>query len=69
MNRDGRGAVGEGMRPLTKQEIDRRIAHLVDEVAEATLPSSEGNGDTATRPRWIAADDLVRRLQRFMVYN
>ena len=31
MNRDGRGAVGEGMRPLTKQEIDRRIGDLVAE--------------------------------------
>ena len=50
-----------GMLTLTKQEIDRRIDHLVRQVAAGEHESS--------RPRRIEAADLVRRMRPFLVYN
>ena len=64
-------AQGEAMRPLTKQEIDRRIEYVVAEVAafgEAEPEPSKGCNDSL-EPRWITPGELVRRMRRFTVYN
>ena len=49
------------MRPLDKQEIDRRIEDLVSELFVEPEPGAN--------PRWIAAGDLVRRMRPFLVYS
>jgi hypothetical protein len=59
------------IRALTTQEIDRRIQGLVDELAvlrrgrAATDSKSKG----VPGPHWIEPADLVRSLQRYIVYN
>lgn len=59
------------IRPLSKQEIDRRIELLVSEVAAMTESGErrEVDPDAAVRPRWISAGELVRRLRPFVVHN
>ena len=59
------------IRVLTKQEIDRRIQGLIQEVSllRGSREGAETAADDASRPRWIEPADLVRRLRRFMVYN
>ena len=62
----------EGLRPLTKQEIDRRIGDLLAEVAEVAElendPAVVAESETPP-PRWICPAELVRRLRPFVVYN
>lgn len=59
------------MKPLTKEEIDRRIGELVAEVAAgAELEEADRFTDPDfLSPRWIEPAELVRRLQPFLVYN
>jgi hypothetical protein len=56
------------VRPLTKEEIDRRIESLVAQVTGADAAGG-GAGEDAVRPRWISPGELVRRLRPFIVYN
>ena len=59
------------IRELTKQEIDRRIQGLVDDLA-ALRRARAGTGserEGAPDPHWIEPGDLVRSLQRYIVYN
>ena len=58
----------EIFRPLTRDEIDRRI----DTVAQALTAShgAQRAEDTASlRPRWMSAAELVRRVRPFIVLN
>ncbi len=57
----------ETIRPLTKQEIDRRIELVVSEVAALRNEKRE-EGDLFG-PRWISAAELVRRMRPFIVLN
>ena len=65
-NHEGR-SVTETLRALSKQEIDRRMQQLIDEVAASgsTGPTSE----SSLQPRWITAAELVRRMRQFVVYK
>ena len=56
------------LRPLTRDEIDRRIDGVIQTVA--TAPDGEGTeAATDLRPRWISAAELVRRMRPFVVLN
>lgn len=59
------------VRALTKQEIDRRIQGLIEEVAPLRERRADVDIDPADalRPCWIEPSELVRRLRRFLVYN
>ena len=61
----------EVMRPLTKHEIDRRISHLLTEVAGLEKPDDgeESPESISLRPRRISPEELVRRMRPFLVYN
>jgi hypothetical protein len=52
-----------GARPLDRDEIDRRIR-----TAAAALDDHAEDEDCPT-PRWVAAEELVRRLRPFMSSN
>jgi hypothetical protein len=52
---------------LTKNELDRKIERLIDEVVG--LPEERERCSDLHQPRWIAPADLVRRLRQFIVYN
>lgn len=60
----------EGLQPLSKGEIDRRIERVMAEV-------TAGGGDAevltsatpARRPRWITAHELIERVRPFIVQN
>jgi hypothetical protein len=65
---DRSGSTGrKEIEKLTKNEIDRRIERLIDEVAG--LPEEWERSAEANQPRWIAPSELVRRLRQFIVYN
>jgi hypothetical protein len=57
------------LRRLTKQEIDRRIGVLVAELVDGSEADGTSDAGGSLHPRWIAAGELVRRLQPFLVYN
>lgn len=61
-------SIREMLRPLTKQEIDRKVEAVVAEVTLIDPEIDDTEGD-ALRPRWITAAELVRRMRRFIVYN
>ncbi len=63
------GSRTQAIRPLTQQEIDRRIGSLLAEVADAGPQDGKPGADDAPWPRWISAAELVSRMQRFLVYN
>lgn len=56
----------ETFRPLTKHEIDHRIESLVAEVASGSERASNTN---AFHPRWISAEELIRRMRPFVHHN
>ncbi len=59
------------LRPLSKQQIDRRIERLMSEIAAAGLDAPE-EGATSTetlRPRPIRPAELIRRLRPFVSLN
>jgi hypothetical protein len=55
-------------RPLTKDEIDRRIDTLVQQIA---VEPGEDRTDSSPdcQPRWISAAELVRRMRPFIGMN
>ncbi len=59
----------EMLRPLTKEEIDRKVEAVVAEVTLIDSEIDDPASSDALRPRWITAGELVRRMQRFIVYN
>lgn len=59
----------EILRPLTKQEIDRKVEAVVAEVTVVDPEIDDATGADALKPRWITAAELVRRMRRFIVYN
>ena len=50
------------LRPLRKDEIDRRIGTLVEGLA-LSVESVDG------RPHWISAAELVKRMRPFIVLS
>lgn len=59
----------EGLRMLTREEIDRRLRR-VGSVVTRTEGLSAIAGDEATlAPRWITAAELVRRVRPFLSCN
>jgi len=65
------GTEQPAIRALTKQEIDRRIQGLIEEIALPHGEPAEAGAEAADslRPRWIEPAELVRRLSRFIVHN
>ena len=59
----------ELLRPLTKQEIDRKVEAVVAEVTFIDSESDDPKVSNALKPRWITAAELVRRMRRFIVYD
>lgn len=60
----------EALRPLSKVEIDRRIAWLTGDVASALrMETVVPHGAATPRPRWVAAKDLIERMRPFLVLN
>jgi hypothetical protein len=58
-----------GLRPLTKHELDRRLEQVVAELA-LDWPREESRSDEdKLKPHRIAPAELVRRMQKFIVYN
>jgi hypothetical protein len=55
-------------RPLTKDEIDRRIDTLVQRLA-VTPDGERADNTPCCRPRWISAAELVRRMRPFIALN
>ena len=56
------------IRPLSRDEIDRRIDSLCAEMAAAA--SDEGPEEFGgCQPRWICASELVRCMRPFLVLN
>jgi hypothetical protein len=59
----------ELLRPLTKQEIDRKVEAVVAEVTWIDSENDDPKVSDALKPRWIAPAELVRRMRRFIIYN
>ena len=55
-------------RPLSKDEIDRRIDTLAQQLA-VTPDEERADPAPSCRPRWISAAELVRRVRPFIVMN
>ena len=56
------------IRPLSRDEIDRRIDSLCTEMA-ASAGDEEPEEFAGCHPRWICASELVRRMRPFLVLN
>ena len=63
-----RRADSHSLRPLTKNELDRCMQRVAEELA---LPPEPGEGEPvpALRPRWISAAELCRREAPFVGRN
>jgi len=60
----------DAIRPLTKQEIDRRIDDVAAQLSGIEpLRRERASAEDALRPQWIAPAELVRRLKPFIVLN
>jgi len=57
------------LRPLTKHELDRRVEQVVAELAVGWPREQPGSDGGKLRPQSIAPAELVRRMQKFIVYN
>jgi hypothetical protein len=59
------------LRPLSKQEIDRRIEGVLSEVAAPNKRASdpEHREEDELRPIWISTAEFVRRMRAFLVSN
>jgi len=55
----------DGLRTLTREDIDRRLRFVASVV---TRVGDDLSGDR-TRPRWISAAELVRRVRPFLSCN
>lgn len=67
--RTSRGAAGTAFRPLTKEDIDRRIERVLDELASAGERVGSDTGDEGPWPRRITSRDLVERVRPFLSGN
>ena len=56
------------LRPLTREEIDRRIETASRALADSPAARHTEPGE-GMQPRWITAAELVRRLRPFIVLN
>ncbi len=56
------------IRPLTRDEIDRRLDWLARDLSTAAV-EARTSPSTGTEPRWISAAELVRRLRPFIASN
>jgi hypothetical protein len=54
--------------PLTREEIDRRIQHVVSEMSLAGERSRSNRVNSGTY-RFISTADLVRRMRPYLVFN
>ena len=60
----------ETFRPLTRQEIDRRIDEvIVAVVCQGDESIQQGKVSSVGEPEWISAAEFVKRMSRFLVYN
>jgi hypothetical protein len=59
------------LKPLTRDDLDRRIQHVASEVASDAVVNraAEAASDETLKPRWIRPADLVRRMRPYIVYN
>lgn len=56
------------IRPLSQDEIDRKIHSVITEVT--ALAGDEGPQELGgCEPRWITASELVQRMRPFLVLN
>jgi hypothetical protein len=56
------------IRPLTKDEIDRRIDTVAQRLTMGAEEQVAGDAEKG-RPRWISAAELVRRVRPFVGLN
>lgn len=56
-------------RAVTKRDLDREIARLLEEVARGCTGGGRLPGEDDLRPRWIRPADLVRRVLPFTSSN
>jgi hypothetical protein len=64
------GLAAAPFRPLTKQQIDRRIERLVSELLAVELgPQDPEDPSGRFRPRWICPAELIRRVRPFVSLN
>lgn len=56
-------------RPVTKRDLDREIARLLEEVAADCAGEGVRREQGDLRPRWIRPVDLVRRVLPFTSRN
>lgn len=67
MSRKACASLEVELRPLNKEEIERRIDTLAHQLAtDAAGPTA---GEEGLQPRWISAAELVRRMRPFIVLN
>jgi hypothetical protein len=68
---DGDRTTVATIRPLRRSEIEERIQRVVAEVTRDPEQDDEAaiSSSAALRPRWIEPAELVRRMQRYLVYN
>ena len=60
----------EVLRPLSRDEIDRKIEVLVAELAAPADAQADGiSAEVDGTPRWISPAELVRRMRPFIVLN
>jgi hypothetical protein len=60
----------EVLRPLSKEDIDRRIERIATELLAPAAESGAGERAAEDRlPRWISPAELVRRMRPFLVQN
>jgi hypothetical protein len=59
------------LRPLSKQEIDRRIEGVLSEVAAPHKRDAdpEHPEENELRPVWVSTAEFIRRMRAFLVSN
>ena len=65
----GGSSASERLRPLSFEEIDRRITVLAEELAGEEGRRSSVPPERVARPRWIAPGELIHRLRPFLGDN
>lgn len=63
------GSAYAPFRPLSKQDIDRRIERVLEDVAAAGERIGDDREEGPGRPRRIAPRDLVERVRPFLSLN
>ena len=57
------------LQPLTVTELERHMEQVAVEIARGAEPPSLAYEDDETMPRRISSAELVRRMNRFLVFN